>query len=86
MSGSEALRNDSYHSIKHLGPKQDAVLFIIEISEPVSDRQIAQSLGWPINRVIPRRSELVEFGLVIKAGESFDPITNRIVSQWRTQT
>ena len=49
---------------------------------PCNDRQIAEHLRWPINRVTPRRGELVEDGKVIQERKAPDPATNRTVSWW----
>lgn len=48
-----------------------------------NDRQIAAHIGWPINRVTPRRGELVIQGQVISAGKRVDPDTGRTVNYWQ---
>lgn len=50
---------------------------------PCNDRQVAEFLNWPINRVTPRRGELVEAGLIIQDRKDKDPLSNRLVSFWR---
>ena len=47
-----------------------------------TDRQIAEYLKWSINRVTPRRGELVETGNVIQFRKQRDPETGRTVSFW----
>jgi hypothetical protein len=48
-----------------------------------TDKQIAEKLKWPINRVTPRRGELVESGLVECARKDTDPVSNRKVNFWQ---
>lgn len=48
-----------------------------------TDKQIAAALGWEINRITPRRNELVENKLVESAYKIPDPISNRKVNFWR---
>lgn len=48
-----------------------------------NDKQVAEKLGWSINRVTPRRGELVNNGLVELAYKKKDPSTNRTVNYWR---
>ena len=48
-----------------------------------NDRQIAQQIGWAINRVTPRRGELVQAGKVMPDGKGPDPETGRTVNYWR---
>lgn len=54
----------SYRSIKKLGDKQQQVLEAIETLGVASNEQIAEYLGWPINRVTGRVSELRTYGRV----------------------
>lgn len=49
---------------------------------PCTDRQIAEHLGWPINRITPRRGELVQQGQIIQQIKAPDPVTKRTVSWW----
>jgi hypothetical protein len=76
----------SYHAFKEAPQRKDfarqmVLLAIIKLA-PCNDRQIAQYLGWPINRVTPRRGELVEEGKIIQERKGLDPATNRTVSWW----
>lgn len=61
-------KSHSYHSIENKSTKQSKVLSAIVHLGKASDADIAEYLGWPINRIIPRRSELGEFGLIKPAG------------------
>lgn len=61
-------------ALEGLGDKQKAVLEAVKTlcrTKPFNrcnDRQIAAFLGWDINRVTPRRGELVEKGLLVDEG------------------
>lgn len=59
------------------------VLIAIRKLRMCNDRQLSEHLGWPINRITPRRGELVETGHVIEAQKSRDPRTGRTVSYWK---
>tara|TARA_R100001244_G_scaffold116164_1_gene86180 strand:+ start:728 stop:994 length:267 start_codon:yes stop_codon:yes gene_type:complete len=48
-----------------------------------TNRMIAKALGWDINRVTGRITELREKGLVIYAGDYKDKETNRTVNLWK---
>ena len=65
-----------------LNEKQQEVLEKIEDLFPICDRQIAESLGWGINRVTPRRGELLTKGKIIEAYTGVD-ITGRKVTFWK---
>ena len=54
----------AYSSIDHLGNKQMEVLEKIEELQPCSNKQIAESLRWEINRVTGRVNELAKKGLI----------------------
>ena len=56
------------------------VLIAVKKLQPCNDRQIAEYLKWPINRVTPRRGELEKANLVVCAGKRKDEQTNRLVS------
>jgi len=44
---------------------------------------IAKSLGWDINRVTGRVTELRDKGLVAHAGDYYDQETERTVNLWK---
>jgi len=48
-----------------------------------TNRMIAKSLGWDINRVTGRVTELRDKGLVIHAGDYYDQETERTVNLWK---
>lgn len=61
------------------------VFITIRKLEVCNDRQISEALGWAINRVTPRRNELVTDGLICLAMKEPDPTTNRTVSWWKVK-
>lgn len=58
------------------------VLITIRKLGVCNDRQISEELKWPINRVTPRRGELVDTGHVISVKKDADPVTGRMVNWW----
>ena len=54
----------AYESVDNLGNKQLEVLAKIEELQPCSNKQIAESLGWEINRVTGRVNELAKRGII----------------------
>lgn len=62
----------AYETVKpRLGAKQAQVLEVIRRAgdHGVTDEEISKALGWGINRVTPRRNELVKLGLVVDGGQ-----------------
>ena len=49
---------------------------------PCSDRQIANLLGWEINRVIPRRRELEKANRIYSIGIGYDGLSSIKVNLW----
>lgn len=64
-----------------LGQKQTAVLRIIEQFHPITNRQIADRLGWAINTVTPRCLELREKQQVVVAKKDIDQ--GRLATFWK---
>lgn len=58
----------SYHTLENKDSKQAKMLSAIIHLAKCSDADISIHLGWPINRVIPRRSELMQMGMIRLAG------------------
>ena len=56
----------AYKELKDLGDKQRLIYSQIKLmqNEQPSAQDVADALGWPINRVTGRISELKEFGFV----------------------
>jgi len=73
---------EAYRSLENISNKQQIVLRAIKRLGTCCDRQIAEYLHWPINRVTPRRGEILDMGLVEDAGTRKD-ITNRTVTFWK---
>lgn len=71
----------AYDSVA-LGARQAEVLEAITELGECTDAEIADHLGWTINRVTPRRGELEEAGLVVRTAVKAGP-TGRKVSVWR---
>lgn len=74
----------SLPAYKELGKDRCRQLVFQAISNigACNDRQIADHLNWPINRVTPRRGELVQTGHVVQFRKQCDPETGRTVSYW----
>jgi len=77
---------DAYLHIseRHLCNAQKKVYETISRLGEASDKDIAEVLGWPINRVTPRRGELHGMNRIICTGERQDPRTHRREMIWRT--
>ncbi|MDP1570800.1 MAG: hypothetical protein Q8L86_12450 [Vicinamibacterales bacterium] len=74
----------AHESIKpEISERQAKVLKVISELGPVTNKQIARSLGWPINTVTPRTLELREAKLVEEAGKERDPDTGRHAITWQ---
>lgn len=55
----------AYDSIRDsLGDRQKKVLSMLDMSQGLTNRELAHLLNWPINTVTPRVNELVRHGLV----------------------
>ena len=67
---------------KTLGDHQAIVLVYIEEFGPVTNKQIADGLGWKINSVTPRVLELRAMEQVKYAGERLDSKTGRHEMTW----
>lgn len=66
---------------KRLGKNQEQVYNVIKNYGPLSDKEISERLGWPINQITNRRGELEDRELV----RSFNKIRNnknRLVHVW----
>lgn len=59
------------------------VFIAIRKLQPCTDKQIAEYLNWPINRVTGRRGELVESGIIVMDRKDKDTATDRLVSFWQ---
>lgn len=66
----------------HLGEKQQVVLTVLQDTPNMTNTEIAQSLGWPINTVTPRVYELRNLGLVREIGKRMCKVTGKSVYAW----
>ena len=76
---------DVYHDeIKStLTERHSAVLKKMKDFVDVTNNELAQSLGWQINRVTPRIFELREMGLVLESQRRQDLFTGRRSIAWK---
>ena len=63
--------------------KQKTVYGVIKKLDIPTNRNIAKELGWEINRVTGRVTELVNLGMVTTDGTHKDKQTNRTVTLWK---
>ena len=68
---------------ENINDKQKIIYNTIKKLGICSDHQIADFLGWTINRVTPRRGELHDSGKIIRAYRDKDFETGRTVSFWK---
>lgn len=71
-----------YNVLQRMGEHQAAVWGIIAEYGPISNYDIAQKLGWPINSVTPRNLELRIMERVKFAGARTNPMTGRREMLW----
>ncbi len=80
------IRKTQVDSLKQLKPtisgKRQQVYDVILTKKQVTNRMIAKELGWDINRVTGRVTELVSLGMIAAVGTHFDKDTNRTVTLW----
>ena len=81
------IRKTQVDSLKQLEPtvsgKRQQVYNVIKSKGQATNRMIAQELGWDINRVTGRVTELRDKNLVTYAGDYEDAETNRTVNLWK---
>ena len=70
------------YELVDVGARQADVLAALRELGEASDAEIAGHLGWTINRVTPRRGELVEQQLVVAARQKEGPFGHK-VNVWR---
>lgn len=69
MSGYQETSGIAYDSIKEsLGPKQRLVLWAFQSQGDMTDKELVDCLGWPINCITGRRGELVEKKIIGEKG------------------
>jgi Mn-dependent DtxR family transcriptional regulator len=72
-------------NIKSLGRKQKQVYHTLLRMKFATNMELAQYLGWSINRVTPRVKELREQGLVEVSDKRPCKITGRTAIEWRVK-
>ena len=65
-----------------LGEKQQKVFNVITNSDGLTNMEIADILGWSINRVTGRTNELVKMYLVKEKEKRKCRVTGRLASAW----
>tara|TARA_R110000796_G_scaffold59672_1_gene137706 strand:- start:47526 stop:47777 length:252 start_codon:yes stop_codon:yes gene_type:complete len=75
---------DSYKDLTDkLSLRQAQVLKELQFLKTGTNRMIAKSLGWDINRVTGRVSELRKKGLIVYSADYYDTETDRTVNLWK---
>jgi len=75
---------EAYRSILlELGDKQLKVLRVFKGGQALTNMEVAEILGWSINRVTPRVLELREKSLLEEKEKRFCAITGRRASAWK---
>ena len=75
---------EAYDEMKPMiGISRRAVYEAIMTGGPVTNSEIARTLGWSINRVTPRVLELRAMGLVEDSGTRPCTVTGRRCHAWR---
>ena len=76
---------ESYHRLENLAEKRRKVYDIIDHMGEACNLDIADNLGWDINRVTPRTNELVKDGMVEESKRDISR-TGRKVIYWRVKS
>ena len=80
------IRKTQIDSLKELKKTIDGkrkTVYNVLVKGKSTNRMIAKDLGWDINRVTGRVTELVGLGMVIADGTKYDNDTNRTVTLWK---
>ena len=73
----------AYNDVKiNINKSRLKVLSTIQALGICNDRMIAERLDIPINRITPRRGELINEGKIILHKKCKDTLTNRTVNYW----
>ena len=77
---------DAYEAIKDVKAQSQRKVYqtIFNANKPLCDRDIADMLGWTINRVTPRRNELESMGKIISVGRMSNTHSNIKVHHFTT--
>ncbi len=66
-----------------MSQRQNQVYKALDAQGMATNRMIAKHLGWDINRVTGRVTELVNLGKITANGTYLDKETNRTVTLWK---
>ena len=66
-----------------LTSRHSAVVAALKRYEDATNNELAQVLGWQINRVTPRIFELREMGAVVESQRRKDLFTGRLSIAWK---
>ena len=69
--------------LENLGERQMQVFRKLRELKFASNFKLAQELGLPINRVVPRIKELRDYGVVMFYRKEICPQTNKLVTIWK---
>lgn len=84
MSYNYATSRPAYtEASQHLARTHEAVLKAAGELGEFNDRMLREKLGWQINRLTPRRGELVTMGRIVPTVTKLDTATNRTVQYYR---
>jgi len=87
MSGYQYTSALAFQSLKdNIGAKQYDVFCAISILGECNNQQIADHLGWKINRITGRVKELRKRGLVEVSRKDKDPETGRLTNFWKIKS
>lgn len=81
--GVSSSSKEAYDNIQNLPQKRKDVYGAIKALKECCDVDIAQYLGWPINRVTGRRYELENLGLIESVGKKLSNHSNVAVYHWK---
>ena len=68
--------------LPYIGEKQNIVLGVIKRHKGITNSEIAEELGWSINRITGRVKELRDFDLVRDGGIRSCKVTKQRVHEW----
>jgi DNA-binding MarR family transcriptional regulator len=80
-------KRESYNKIRvTVSSKREQVYGVIASCGPITQRQIAERLGWEVHCVNGRVSELEKAKFIEQRGTAYDPIRHRTVKQYGVKT
>jgi hypothetical protein len=86
---------EAYLKLKKADTRRDQVLQTLRLLPDATNAELADKLGWPINRVTPRINELrvrepgekakIKLGLVLDAGRRTCRVTGSTAHAWKAK-